>query len=795
MKILLVEDDDGAAEVLKNTLTSQHYLVDLAMDGQAGLSLAEAFAYDLVLLDIMLPKLDGLEFCRQLRSRRNDTPILLLTALDSSTSKVVGLDAGADDYLVKPFETNELLARIRALLRRGSPALSSVIEMGNLRLDSSSCKVTCNGQLLHLTAKEYALLELLLRNSHRIFSQRLLLEYLWSSDEEIPSENTVRAHIKALRRKLKQAGAEELIETVYGLGYRFRLGEDEVKNQPAATVLSQPAAIDSVTAKERTQPQISLALTAIWERFKPKYSDRVTVLEQAIKALVAGALTQELGQQAKAEAHLLIGSLASFGFAEASRLSREIEQIFRAGVKLSGDQVERLEQLVIALRQELERSSTTSDPPVPQNITVKQQKRLLIVDNDVQLGKQLIKEAAIWGIQALVATNVNQVQNAITQKFPDVVLLDLCFDGSSQNGLDLLAELTTSNQNLPVLVFTALEDFANRVKVARLGGQIFLSKPAPPTSIMTAVTQVLHQSNLVQAKILVVDDDPQMLDILRTLLEPWGFMLTLLDNPQHFWTTLEQANPDLLILDVEMPQLNGIDLCEVVRNDPRWSELPVLFLSAHRDMETVTRVFTAGADDYVSKPVLGPELIARVLNRLERTYILKLAETDTLTGVTNRRKSMQELTRLLHLAKRQGQSVCFVILDLDHFKQVNDQYGHDAGDKVLSRFGTLLQQAFRSEDVVARWGGEEFVVGLYGATRFQSKARLIELLEIMHQQEFTSASGEKFRVTCSAGISEYPENGTDLPALYRSADAALYQAKAEGRNRVLSSPPDGTLGE
>jgi DNA-binding response OmpR family regulator/HPt (histidine-containing phosphotransfer) domain-containing protein len=414
--------------------------------------------------------------------------------------------------------------------------------------------VTCNGELLHLTAKEYALLELLSRNSHRIFSQRLLLEYLWSSDEEIPSENTVRAHIKSLRQKLKQAGADGLIETVYGLGYRLRLGEDEVKNQPAATVHSQPTAIDSVTA-ERTQPQISSALTAIWERFKPKYSAHVTVLEQAIKALVAGTLTQEQGQQAKAEAHLLIGSLASFGLAEASRLSREIEQIFRAGVKASLAQVERLEQLVVALRQELERPTATGESPVLQNTTVKQQPRLLIVDNDVQLGKQLITEATIWGIQALVATNLSQAQDAIAQKFPDVVLLDLCFDHSAQNGLDLLAQLTTSNRNLPVLVFTALEDFANRVKVARLGAQIFLSKPALPASVLAAVTQVLQQSNLVQAKILVVDDDPQMLDILRTLLEPWGFMLTLLDDPQHFWTTLEQANPDLLILDVEMPQL------------------------------------------------------------------------------------------------------------------------------------------------------------------------------------------------------------------------------------------------
>jgi diguanylate cyclase (GGDEF)-like protein len=251
---------------------------------------------------------------------------------------------------------------------------------------------------------------------------------------------------------------------------------------------------------------------------------------------------------------------------------------------------------------------------------------------------------------------------------------------------------------------------------------------------------------------------------------------------------LEQYNPDLLILDVEMPELSGIDLCQVVRNDPHWCELPVLFLSVHTDAETVNQVFTAGADDYVNKPILGPELIARVLNRLERTQILhKLAETDILTGVANRHKGIQELNRLLRLAKRQSQPLCFVILDLDHFKLVNDQHGHDAGDRVLSRFGVLLKQTFRSEDVVARWGGEEFVVGLYGATCKHTMDRLIELLETMHQQEFTNASGDKFRVSFSGGIAEYPENGTDLQALYRSADAALYLAKAGGRGQVLSS--------
>ncbi|WP_063124295.1 response regulator transcription factor [Aliterella atlantica] len=238
MKILLVEDDRGTAEMLKNTLVEQHYLVDLAIDGQAGLEMAKAFTYDLILMDVMLPKLNRLNVCRQLRDRQDRTPVLFLTALDSNTIKIMGLEAGSNDFIVEPFDPRELLARIRASIRRGSSAPSSVVEVGKIGIDSSSCRVTCEGQFLHLTAKEYALLDLFLRNAHQIFSQQALLDRLWSF-AEIPSENTVRTHIKALRRKLKQAGADGLIETVYGLGYRLKLAEDEVKSnleKPCVTI-------------------------------------------------------------------------------------------------------------------------------------------------------------------------------------------------------------------------------------------------------------------------------------------------------------------------------------------------------------------------------------------------------------------------------------------------------------------------------------------------------------------------------------------------------------------------------
>lgn len=222
MKILLVEDDERIAEALAEALTDQHYAVELATDGQAGWEMVEVFTYDLLLLDVMLPKLDGISVCQQLRSQGYSMPILLLTAKDTITDKVIGLDAGADDYVVKPFNLQELLARIRALLRRGSESLPPILEWGSLHLNPNTCNVTYGEQRLNLTPKEYALLELFLRNSRRVFSRGAILEHLWPF-EKLPEEEAVKTHIKGIRQKLKSVGAPaDLIETVYGIGYRLK---------------------------------------------------------------------------------------------------------------------------------------------------------------------------------------------------------------------------------------------------------------------------------------------------------------------------------------------------------------------------------------------------------------------------------------------------------------------------------------------------------------------------------------------------------------------------------------------
>jgi DNA-binding response OmpR family regulator len=222
MRILLVEDDQRIVKALSRSLQTQNYVIDVAFEGEVGWEFVQSFEYDLIILDVMLPKLNGINLCQRLRQAGYTMPVLMLTAKDSSQDKVIGLDVGADDYVVKPFDLPELAARIRALLRRGNSILPPVLAWERLSLNPNTCEVTYNQNPLHLTPKEYSLLELFLHNPQRVFSRSNILEHLWSF-EDPPSEEAVKVHIKDIRRKLKSLGAPpDLIETVYGMGYRLK---------------------------------------------------------------------------------------------------------------------------------------------------------------------------------------------------------------------------------------------------------------------------------------------------------------------------------------------------------------------------------------------------------------------------------------------------------------------------------------------------------------------------------------------------------------------------------------------
>ena len=225
MRILLVEDNKRLSDSLRMTLEDDGYAVDTAYDGLDGEEMALMGTYDIIILDIMLPHKDGLAVCRDLRNKRVNTPILMLTARDALDDRVNGLDSGADDYLVKPFQVDELRARIRALLRRESSNKSGLLEVGDLTLDPATHAVERAGKPVELTAKEYSLLEYLMRHPNHLVTREMVETSLWSYDRVVAS-NVIDVYIRRLRRKIDDPYEVKLFETVRGAGYRLRVPEE-----------------------------------------------------------------------------------------------------------------------------------------------------------------------------------------------------------------------------------------------------------------------------------------------------------------------------------------------------------------------------------------------------------------------------------------------------------------------------------------------------------------------------------------------------------------------------------------
>ncbi|MGI0494328.1 response regulator [Alkalinema pantanalense CENA528] len=718
MRILIVEDDELIAETLSTALTEQHYVVDIANNGKVGWDFASSLSYSLILLDVILPELDGLSFCKQLRSQGDSTPILFMTAKDARTNLIRGLDAGADDYVTKPFDIEEILARVRALLRRGHAVLPPTLKWDDLELDPSTCVVSWRQQPLKLTPKEYSLLELLLRNPQRIYSSSALIDHLWALDTP-PTEDTIRSHIKGLRHKLRKAGiTADPIETVYGIGYRLRTPPGRLTlDTPSDTPSSKAPPLNSATftspppvfspSLEQESPELSSSLqqgmSEIWQQSQPQLKARLTLLEQAIAALRQGRLDAELAEQASQQAHKLVGTLGMFGADAGSAIAQQVERTFQGGWAGAWlDQptaIDRLESQVQTLRQTIEQLTLTlSQPPLSQ--------------------------------PPLSQPPLSQPQQPLSLVFEQSVELE-----------DLVIPL-----------------------------------PQHPETIA--------------ATVMVLDSDGNTLRALETLLQPWGFQVITCDRSEHLWAKLQEHSPQLLILDVDLPKSNGISLCQTLRNSQQWSSLPILFLTTRTDAETMHRGFAAGADDWVSKPFAGPELVTRILNRLERSRLLRsLAEIDPLTGVTNQRKVSEELTKFLALSERHGKPFCLALVEIAQLQDIHYYYGSAMGDQVLQRCGQLLKQTFRSEDLVGRWGNEEFVVGMYGTTVMGAMQRLLDAVQSLRNQVFVPDQSFPFDVTLNIGIAATPQDGQTLTSLYQTAQQSLHQNRLNPRIRRHQEAP------
>jgi DNA-binding response OmpR family regulator/HPt (histidine-containing phosphotransfer) domain-containing protein len=504
MRILVVEDDQDILALLLQQLESEHYAIDTVMNSAQGWEYVSTYEYDLVILGVALPHLDGISLCRNLRQAAYTFPILLLAAPHTPTTKVVGLDAGADDFILKPFDPEELAARIRALLRRGSLNPLPILTWGDLWLNTNNHEVTYAGQVMDLTSTEYALLEMMMQSSQQVLTKEEILDSLWSASE-FPMEATVRSHMRRLRRKLIAAGASpDLIATSHGRGYYLKPLDFEhdvpPSHKPSPVQPSQVlrgAAIPVPEPHSQLRSSWSL-LHQTWQKHRHSCLELVQDVQANLAMLqTQGCMPRQTQKQAHEIMHRLVGTLGTFGLEQAMQSARRLELELHPDIYLDPSQAEELLLLLRSIYQEIE-----------------------------------------------------------------------------------------SRDSIPTLPDTPVQ-----IKLQRLASNV---------------------------RVMLVDDDPVLLETLPRQLQGYGFQVSTLNDPQQFWVVLEAVQPDVLILDIQMPEISGLDLCQSLRSLPQWQTLPVMFLSVFADAQTQHQAFAVGADDYVCKPINAQDLSNRIYNRLRR---------------------------------------------------------------------------------------------------------------------------------------------------------------------------------
>lgn len=601
MRFLLVEDDPAISHTLGAALAEQFYVVDVAEDGQEGLDYTRSFTYDLIILDVSLPRFDGLSLCRHLRREKYTGPILLLTAKGETEDKVKGLDAGADDYVVKPCTVPELMARVRALLRRQRSTDAPVLEWGLLRLDPSAGQVTYHDQPINLSPKEYSLLELFLRHPRRLFSRNAILEHLWSVGD-FPGEETVKAHIKGLRRKLALAGARDTIETVYGMGYRLRPGSEQ---QVA------PAALD-VSVRLRS------ALDQAWEQFEGMIYERLESLERVTAGIGSNRLGEADRARALEDAHKLIGSLGPFGLLRGSQLARAIEE------QLQGLQAHTRETLASPPLA----SPPLASPPLgsPDPILQAAHRALIRLVGDLRREIQSRQPVERNRLRvAYIGAENHWYRAAVTAIAQENVAIDLVAlsptDPWDETWLDLpdsalptvlivpwdlpqratlLAALPTLRQRQPALMAIALVPHSKPGHIFQLvsegwDGDWAIDRPIAP--LIQALSQYhKDQRPTNNLRILAVSLPSAADRLLRHCCQQQQWTLASAAQPQRVSASMAASHPDMIVLAAHSSPWNGVLWTRALRSELFGGRrIPLIVLAHDASRQMIHDLYQAGA--------------------------------------------------------------------------------------------------------------------------------------------------------------------------------------------------------
>ncbi len=561
---------------------------------------------------------------------------------------------------------------------------------------------------------------------------------------------------------------------------KFRSAEDPSirPRPPSANPMTRPGS-DSPAGKKSVNEKVKEMRRAYQERLPEELEKLKAALFFARKEGDIAAL-----EEAHRLSHTLCGTSGTLGFDEISNLAGMMDSALKkmiAGRAETWEEIFRVFRRAETVPERL--SLVISVEPHTNNIAT-----VLIADPDPEMLVAISKIAHKRCIDVKGATTLDELLKAAASGRVDGAIIDIHLSRSVPivQMVESIHEIDGMKE-LPVAMMSDDCSVENRVATTHAGASHFLSKPVNADELAGTVQHFIATRAKVVHRVLILDDDEPFRERVSLLLDEEGFQVSALGEPKEIMDALETVKPEVILLDVNMPEISGFDVCRMLRSSNRWKEIPILFLTAETDPRDRLECFRAGGDDYIRKPVIKEELLARIGVRLERIRLYKeKADRDPLTTLPTRRAFIEAFKIRIAEGLRYHRPASLCLMDIDRFKHVNDHYGHLTGDQVLATLGRLLGSRFRAVDIRGRWGGEEFTLVFYGEDRATSKMILSRVLEEFRQTVFQGEHGESFHCTFSCGIAELPADGTSEDELFRVADERLYKAKDAGRNQIVT---------
>lgn len=422
-------------------------------------------------------------------------------------------------------------------------------------------------------------------------------------------------------------------------------------------------------------------------------------------------------------------------------------------------------------------SEKSTDRPEPQS-----RRRLILVGDDHAENCSIALKLEHYGYDTLTSEAVEETLKLITDQPPALVIL---VNAETELGVQFMSLYSDLDGPPPLIAISSMDDFNLRLAAARAGCIAYLVRPGELADLIDWVDRISGAVPEDPYRVLIVDDDAYLSESYALMLEATGMNATVLNDPRKIFERIEENSPDVILMDLYMPRVSGFELAKVVRQTKRYLGISIIFLSTEGEMSKLRRVLGLGGDDFLAKPLAPDQLVMAISVRAARARALRaLMDRDSLTGLLNHTRICEDLDQEVARAERAGHSLSLAILDLDHFKRVNDKYGHQAGDTVLWSVGRLLSKRLRRSDSVGRYGGEEFAI-IFKDTDTNTAFYVTDEIRRIFARVPREMNGDQFHLTLSAGISGW-EPGMTAEDMIELADSYLYKAKAQGRNRVVT---------